>query len=191
MEYIDINVNTEEGFEDLELNISDCYQDTYMNHVIRAMGKYKNNIVGFDILLKPDMKPGIVEGKIDNTAFYNAGITIQSMGRESDRFVEALSELYNIKSSNNKMVSSVEFTSFALEGNPLNFHNDNLQFKVFYDDCNKKGLYAELYINISVSNGVIEFREKDIGYRLNVYRALIGDKPNLVERFYKRVLRHE
>lgn len=184
--YREINANTEDGFEDLEFDISNYYQDAEMNHIVRAMGKYNNDIVGFDILFKKDMSPGIVEGKIDNKAFYDAGIIIRSIGKESDKFIEALSKLYNVKKSNIKMASAIEVTSYALEGNPQSFNTDNLKFKVFFDDCNKIGLYAELYINISLINGVVEFREKDIEYRQNVLRALAGHSPSLPERLYKK-----
>ena len=189
MNYIKINSNTEEGFQDLVFNIEKYWNDEYGNHIVHARGQFHDRIVGFKIAFRPNMRLGIVNSEFDNTAFYVEGITMFSAGKESDDFVRAISELYEIKNRDQRMKDKVIFTSFALGGNPLNFAQEELKFKVFHDDSDSLGMYAELYINICVEENIIELREKDIEYRKNIIRALTGEKTNIFTRLKKGILK--
>ncbi len=189
MEYKKINANTEEGFQDLEFNIEEYFQDENQNHIVRATGIFEDEIVGFEAVFKPDMPPGIKNNNIDNTAFCKEGISLRSMGIVSDRFVQALSKLYNQKGKRNNMVKELKFTSFAIGGNPKNFAFEDLKFKLFYDDLFEKGLYSELYLNVNIQKKIIELKEKDVDYRENIYRALTRDYPNVFEKIIKKVFK--
>lgn len=189
MDYVQINANTEEGFQDLEFSIVDYFQDKCGNHIVKAMGAYQDDILGFQASFRPDMLPGIIDNSFNNNAFCKEGISLYSIGVESDRFVQVLTKLYNEKIKKMNMVEELKFTSIALGGNPENFVTEDLKFKLFYDDYLEKGLYAELYVNVNISKGIIEFNEKDTGYRANICRALVGDYPTTLERIYKRVLK--
>jgi hypothetical protein len=49
MNYITINEKSEEGFQDLEFNIVDYKKDEFNSHVIRVLGIYEGEIVGFEV----------------------------------------------------------------------------------------------------------------------------------------------
>ena len=112
-----------------------------------------------------------------------------SIGRESDELIRAFSKLYGIKYKDQKMIDKVKLTSFALGGNPFNFGKEELKFKVFHDDTNSAGLYAEMYINISFEHDLVELKEKDIEYRKNIFGALTGEKPNIFVRLMKKAFK--
>jgi hypothetical protein len=189
MSYLEINSNTEEGFQDLVFNIEKYWNDEYGNHIVHARGNFQGSIVGFELAFRPDMKPGVVKDEFDNAAFYAEGINLYSIGRESDELIRALSKLYSVKYKDQKMIDKVKLTSFALDGNPHNFGNEELKFKVFHDDTNSSGLYAEMYINISVEQCLVEIKEKDIEYRKNIFGALIGEEPNILVKLMKKAFK--
>ncbi|MBE1441248.1 hypothetical protein [Paenibacillus sp. OAS669] len=166
-----INENTEEGFQDLEFSIVDYKRDEHSNHIIKALGICNNEVVGFEVVFKPDMLPGVVHGELDKNAFCPGGIQIRSIGMESDVFIEKLSGLYELANDKKEMKDTIILTSFALQGDPRAFANEYLKFKVFYDDQDELGLYSELYININLQTRILELNEKDTRYRGNLLKA--------------------
>ncbi len=185
-----INAKTEEGFQDLEFGITQYQRDDKGNHIVIVHGHFMDELVGFKVLFIPNMEPGVVEGKLNNSAFYPNGVKIGSIGPESDNFIKVLSQLYNVKhKSDHRMCQEMRLTSFCLDGDPNELHNQVLKFKVFHDDSSIQGLYAEFYINIDISNKMLEFREKDTGFRKNIVMALSGRYPNIVVRLYKKLFK--
>jgi hypothetical protein len=174
MTYVIINENSDEGFQDLQFNIVQTKEDqNFISFSVR--GNYDGQLVGFNVLTLKGMQPGVLDHEnfsLNKGAFYAKGIIIRRTGKESDAFITILSSLYGIPTKNNKMRNEVEFTSFALEGNPINYVNENIKFKVFFDDNDDKGLYSEAYINVKFMEGILEFHEKDIEYRKNLIEAM-------------------
>ncbi|MGG1633494.1 hypothetical protein [Paenibacillus sp. NRS-1760] len=170
MKYRQINQNTEEDFQDLEFDIIESHLINHRNYFL-VHGQYGNEIVGFEVLINKDMIPGWNQGEINQEAFYFEGITLKSIGKESDAFITALLELYGYEGEL-KCDDEISFTCFALEGDPRNIANEDIKFKVFFDDNNELDLYCEIYMNISVQNKVFELKEKDTEYRGNILRTL-------------------
>lgn len=79
MNYRQIDQNTEEGFQDLEFDIVESRYEEERNHFL-VFGQYRNEVVGFEIIVRNDMLPGIVQGQVNEEAFYGAGITLKSIG---------------------------------------------------------------------------------------------------------------
>lgn len=171
MKYRQIDQNTEEGFQDLEFDIINYQLNQNDQYQFLVLGQYYGEIVGFKVLVNDGILPGIVEGKFNQQAFYAEGITLKSIAKESDSFIKVLSELYGYQGGL-KFNNEISFTCFALDGDPRNIKNEDVKFKVFFDDNNERGLYCEFYINISVQNKTLELKEKDTGYRGNILRAL-------------------
>jgi hypothetical protein len=174
MTQVIINENSAEGFQDLQFNIVQTKEDqNFISFSVR--GNYDGQLVGFNVLMLKGMQPGVLDNEnfsINKDAFYAKGIIIRRTGKESDAFITILSSLYGISTKNNKMRNEVEFTSFALEGNPMNYVNENIKFKVFFDENDDRGLYSEAYINVNYMEGILEFHEKDIEYRNNLVEAM-------------------
>ncbi|WP_256762149.1 hypothetical protein [Cohnella sp. WQ 127256] len=170
MNYREINQNSEEGFQDLRFDIVSSYYKDNRNHFL-VYGQYQDVIVGFEVIINSDMLLGWDQGDINMDAFCPEGITLRSIGKESDDFIKVLLELYGFVGELS-FEDEISFTSFPLEGDPRNFANEDLKFKVFFDENNELHMYCELYINISVKNRLFELKEKDIEYRLNILKTI-------------------
>jgi hypothetical protein len=105
MPYITINENAEEGFQDLNFNIVKTTEETeYMNFQLK--GAFENQIVGFHLLIKKNMQPGVIDHEnftINQDAFYPNGIVIKRSGTESDSFIAILASLYEVSFVKTKM----------------------------------------------------------------------------------------
>ena len=64
-------------------------------------------------------------------------------------------------------------TSTTLEGNPKQIEQQELKFKLFFDENEEEGLYFEIYLNIDKKNGTLTLAEKDEEYRQNILRAFL------------------
>ncbi|WP_374019102.1 hypothetical protein ABU162_05020 [Paenibacillus thiaminolyticus] len=170
MTYRQIDENTEEGFQDLEFDIVESRFEEDRNHFL-VFGQYHHEIVGFEVIVRNDMLPGIVQWHINEEAFYGTGITLKSIGPESDAFIRALLELYGYEGKL-KCKDEIPLTCISLHGDPGNIKQEEVKFKVFYDDHSVQDLYCEFYINILVQDNILELKEKDTEYRENIVRAL-------------------
>ena len=164
--------NQEEGFNDISLKIIETNKqgETY---TYLAKGKFENKIVGLKISIKNNLQAGIKKGEIDGTAFKKDGISFQSIGQESDNFLQAISKIYGIKSNckfSNKIIKS---TIFPLNQSIANLNQpEYYKFKVFFnDDEEENENYAEIFININLEQNFIEFNEKDNEYRANIIKT--------------------
>lgn len=167
-----IDVGEDSDFVDLQFTITKYWQDEYGNHICEVKGLWKKDTIGFEIAFRPDMQLGIINGEVDKTKFYIEGINIYSIGEQSDKFVTALISLYKTDIKPNKMNDKITSTTFILGGELENFKTDYIKTKVFFDDTEEKGYYSEWYINIDFKNKLLELREKDPEYRMNIINML-------------------
>ncbi|WP_121811811.1 hypothetical protein [Mucilaginibacter kameinonensis] len=123
---------------------------------------YKNKLVGFKIEI-PD------KDKQNERGFGN-GITIKTLGKQSDDFRNALSDIYGLDTSVKKFpekvnVSYVDLHQFAKSYTKKSIENSpySTELKLLFQS--DKGDQAELYLNIRNDEKVIEFAEKDEEYR--------------------------
>jgi hypothetical protein len=167
-----INVSEDSDFIDLSFTITKYWQDEHKNHICKVSGLWGNEIVGFEIAFRPDMRLGIIDGEVDKTRFYANGINLYSIGKESSSFIKALISLFKQNSTPTRMNDKITSTAFILGGNPENINSEYIKTKVFFDDLDENNLYSEWYINIDLKNKVLELREKDPEYRLNIVNIL-------------------
>jgi hypothetical protein len=168
----EINVSEETDFVDLQFTITNYSQDEFKNHILEIKGLYKNDIVGLEVALRPDLELGIVNDEVDSSKFYKEGVNFYSIGEISDNFISALTDLYGFDIENLKMNDRIESTTFILSGNPYKIKTDFIKTKIFFDDADESGLYSELYANINLKNKTFELREKDSEYRENIIKSL-------------------
>jgi len=162
----------EEGWQDLIMTITQRKKlDTgYWDLICKAT--YKDQIVGIRIYILDGLEPGIVGDGLDNTKFVRDAVLIESLGEESDMFIKIVSDLYGQKSSSKFTGEKLNFTIFPLNEDKAVLENGRFKFKLFFDDNDEKGLYAEMYLNPNFPNGTIELNEKDEDYRENIVKAM-------------------
>lgn len=127
MTYRQIDENTEEGFQDLEFDIVESRFEEDRNHFL-VFGQYHQEIVGFEVIVRNDMLPGIVQWHINEEAFYGTGITLKSIGPESDAFIRALLELYGYEGEL-QCKDEIPLTSISLHGDPRNISRKRLSLR--------------------------------------------------------------
>lgn len=169
---IDITSKSEEGFHDLVFNIANKQLDKDNNWIIFAKGQYDSIVVGFKVVIKNNITPGIVNGKPDQSGMITNAGQILSIGLESDNFIKVVSELYGFKTEKKFTKNAILFDCFSLNSQNSDLEKADLKFKLFLDGQDSNGLYSELYLNISFSDGLIELDEKDPGYRENIIKIM-------------------
>ena len=83
----EINVSEETDFVDLQFTITNYSQDEFKNHILEIKGLFKNDIVGLEVALRPDLELGIVNDEVDSSKFYKEGVNFYSIGEISDNFI--------------------------------------------------------------------------------------------------------
>jgi hypothetical protein len=169
---IDITSKSEEGFHDLVFNIANKQLDKDNNWILTAKGQYKNIVVGFKVVIKNNINPGIVNGKPDQSGMIKNAGQILNIGSESDNFIKVVSELYGFKSDKKFTKNAISFDCFSLNSQKGDLEKADFKFKLFLDSQDSNGLYSELFLNISLSSGLIELNEKDPGYRENIIKIM-------------------
>lgn len=164
-EIIDSN---EPHFSDINMAIVDFKIDFFKDFEIIAKGLHGGLVVGVKIILKSDIKPGIIDGQISYESFTKGGVQFKSIGKESDNFIMALSSLYKTKEVKNFTIKSVVTNSLALCSNVPNIEKEKVKFQLTFDPEDKKQLKSELYLDIDVASGKIILGEKDQEWRNNI-----------------------
>jgi hypothetical protein len=145
---------------------------------ITAQGTYRGRLVGVEIIVRGQMKPGIVDDDIDTTAFYERGIVIRSKGEMTRHLADTFSEAYITAAIEAEPLYQLDLTTIALDGDPMLIEIEHLNFKVFHDDEDKLGLYFEMFLHVDISSGYVRFDEKDEEYRENVVRSFAALRAN-------------
>ena len=169
------NQDAEEGWQDLIFTITEKEKLDNGFWSLTCKAKYENQIVGLKIKIADGIPAGIVNDEIDNTNFVANGVEIQSIGTESDKLIEVISNLYEQPKMTKFSSEKLTFTAFPLNREKGILENGKFKFKLFFDDNNEQNLYAEFYMNPDLINGIVELNEKDEEYRMNIVK-LLSDK---------------
>jgi hypothetical protein len=169
---IEITSNTEEGFQDIVLNIVDSKRTKNGDYEIIAKGKNIQEIVGLKIKIKDKLKAGLLRGGLDSTAVELNGVSFFSIGKETDTLIKVLSKLYGHPTDKSFTTNAISFDMFSLNDEEAELGKGYFKFKLFFDSYDTLGLYSELFLNINLPNGEIEINEKDVEYRENLVKAL-------------------
>lgn len=169
MKLIEIDSHISEDFKDLVFTITQ-FNENGDSYELKVLGLYKGEELGFKVIVKKGMKAGVVDGIIDNTAFVKDGVSILSLGKESNLFLKVLSELYRLP-VDKRFVDRFDFTIFPLEGAPDEIKTSHVKFKLF-NDTENQDYYCELFLHINYPYSLLQFDEKDIEYRKGVINTL-------------------
>ena len=123
------------------------------------------------------MTPGIVKAGIDRNAFYGEGVVVKGIGEITRHLADVFAEVYIIPITKAEPLRQLDLTSFALDGDPMLIETEHLNFKVFHDDDDKRGLYFEMFLHVDIPSGYVRFDEKDEEYRENVVRSFAALDP--------------
>lgn len=162
----DLKITKEEGFVDLDFTLADARPGFATALTGQARGKLNGEIVGFSIDILNNWKPQ-TNG---NYTVYWGRVRFRSLGSESDKFVALLARLYGVKLDKAAMAPQVEFQAVSLEGDPMSPKRGPVKMKLFFEG-KSESTYAEVYTNVDLNRGRLEFHEKDSGYRSAVIGA--------------------
>jgi hypothetical protein len=155
-----------DGFVDIDLPIADVAEDSGLVR-ITVLGELDGAAVGFElVLLGPSKSTG---GKLSlpvGTAEF------RSTGTPSNNFVALLSRQYKLRTTALTMVPKVDASVVGLEGDPANVLSGMTKMKFFFYDSGPERRYAEVFVNVDVKLRIVEFHEKDSGYRQPLLLAL-------------------
>lgn len=156
---------------DVQVPIVSAQTTTDGRTVIVAQGEYRGRSVGVELSVRGQMKPGIVGDDIDRTAFYESGVLVRGIGDPTRYLADMFSEVYILPVDTAQPLQQLDFTSIALDGDPMLIETEHLNFKVFHDDEDKLGLYFEMFLHIDIPTGYVRFVEKDEEYRGNALKS--------------------
>jgi hypothetical protein len=154
---------------DIRLSIV-SFAETDSSKLYTAISTYQGKKLGFLVSI-PKKKEG--------DKGFASGISLKSIGTESDNLLQTLANLYNLKAdstmkfTNSISVTYVNLDEFAksLGAQDGGDYKTQNQYKIFYEGSGEDE-YAELYLNISPTEHWIELREKDEEYRPIIIKFL-------------------
>lgn len=158
----------------LYLSFTDIAEtDTSVLYTVRSL--FNEDTVGLKIELKKDIQPGInKDGQPTAEGFTQGNIRISSIGTESDNFLNALSEIFDLPSSEKMTENTLLPTVFSSNNEVVNLNKaGTYSFKLFFD--NSKGEPAEIFAVVDTYRKIFELSEKDSSYRSLLISAFEGN----------------
>ena len=147
---------------------------TDSSHIYTVKSKHKGDTVGMKVEVIDLIPAGIVSDQANEEVGFTKGkIKFSSLGSESDGFVKALGEIYELPVTGS--FSSTTLLPTVFSSNKVNVDLDKTatySFKLFLEQ--KSGEPAEMFFNIDTYKKSIEFQEKDLKFRAAFVTALEG-----------------
>jgi hypothetical protein len=134
-----------------------------------ARAQYRGSRVGFKVLLASTWKTTPIEGA--DVDFYQGSVILESLGTESDNWVRLLAKVYGIAEKPAGMKTRVKASAIGLAGDPMGVKTNPLALKLFFPSHKN----AEAFLDVDAARSLVEFKEKDSGYRKLIVQALSGD----------------
>jgi hypothetical protein len=165
---------SEEGFVDLVFQIAGLKSDKaqYRFHLAAS---HENRVVSMDVILVKGIKGGFGSNMdLVKEHVYRKGVRFLRSGEESDLLISAVGKLYGAGVTPKKMIDEETFTAIALHQGDLDLENENVKLKLFGRDGEPfdENAYFESFFNIDLSNGFVNWNEKDPDYREPLLRAM-------------------
>ena len=166
-QYTKVEISDHDGFIDIDLPIAQVTQAQGVVKII-ARGTVAGVSVGFEIDFPTESnRQAGMPGQLKlGTA------RIRSLGADSNRFVALLSRRYGVTGAASTMVSSLDASAVGLGDDSAHLLDGKKNMKFFFFDAGPEDRYAEVYINVDFNTRVLEFHEKDPGYRKPLLLAL-------------------
>lgn len=165
---------SEEGFVDLIFRITELVHDG-RHYRFHATASHRGTIVGMDAVVVCDIQGGFDSNmELVKENVYRQGVRLLRSGTESDRLVQAISELYSSPEPSATMVREEVFTAIALHQGELVMEEQPIKLKIFGRDSEAfdEDAYYESFFNLDLVNGFVFWNEKDPDYRTPLLRAL-------------------
>jgi hypothetical protein len=163
-------LRTDQGFLDIDLPITAVSKVGGGTVRVTAQGSVQGGLIGLAVDLQPHWKAQPL--KDSNALFYWGAGSYRSIGIESDRFVALIAKHYGQPVGPDlRMLAQVPADVVGLNDDPSMILSLPARMKFcFHTDTQAR--YAEVFTNIDIEAGRLEFREKDPGYRAALVRAL-------------------
>jgi hypothetical protein len=172
----------DEGFADLSFRLVDLRKGDGVYHLV-AKGQRRGRVVGFAATLTGDWDAQPLERTESN--LYWGGVTMVSLGQESDEFLRALAEIYGIPERPAHMCATTEFAAVGLAADPREVVHRPVKLKLFFEPRDRRAHeqgYAEVYLNVDPTQAVVELHEKDPDYRRPLIAALASPSIRAARR---------
>ncbi len=166
----------EKGFVDLDFPITEITFEPTGATRCKVRGNVAGVDVGLAVVLHSEWNPQpLVE---HGATFYWGTGNFQRTGPESDRFVSLLRHIYSLPAPDGPaaMLDNISVQVVGLNSDPSKAKDIGARMKMFFHYESEDGQrYAEVFTNINIEKGVLEFHEKDNEYRLPLVRAFCND----------------
>jgi hypothetical protein len=163
-------VGDEEGFLDIDLPLVSVQIVDDGSRRFVALGTISDVEMGFAVTLGTDWHPKQTD---DGAATFYWGLgSFERTGVESDNFVRFVAMTYGLPvSGDQSMIQNVHTEVVGLGSNPAGAVQAGAKMKFFFHSDSEER-YAEVFVNVDVEQGFLEFHEKDNEYRAPLVRAL-------------------
>lgn len=164
----------EEGFVDCVFKVLNLTADDEFYHFDMA-ASFEGQEVGLHAKLKKRIGPGFdSDMNLIHEHVYRQGLTLSSIGLESDCLISALAKLYGMAPVIRTMVPSETYTAIALQQDQTDLASNHVRIKIFGrdDDDAPEDDYYESFFNVDLPSGLVYWNEKDEDYREPLMRAL-------------------
>jgi hypothetical protein len=131
----------------------------------------------------------------DEDAFHSfwGTMALESIGQKSDRLIALLADYYGIHTNSQKkrsifnkifdrdedaletswkFANHIECLAVGIKSNPAKIAEEPVRIKLFFEDSDENGPYAEVFLNIDMPSKLAELNEKDEGYRTDLIHWL-------------------
>lgn len=119
--------------------------------------------------LGPDWQVQEVEGG-ELTLYWGHG-SVRSVGPESDALLGLLAREYGAGRQALAMATRTPVTVVGLNSDPRSAKTQKIMMKVFFEHGAEEN-YAEVFINLDLPGGVLEFHDKDAEYHEGILASL-------------------
>jgi len=145
-------------------------QETTVSYA--AKGLFNEDTVGLIVEVDKNIPAGIsFDGKVDEKAGFKTGsIKFIRSGEESDRFVAALGEIWNVNGVTRMKTQPIQPLVFSSNRAEVNLDKSSTySFKLFFGaDAPVPG---EVFFTLDTYKKTVEFQEKDAVYRSQIVRT--------------------
>jgi len=165
---------SEEGFVDCVFQIQ--RMQSGQSHIsFHLAASYDGSPLGFDVRVVTQIKAGFTEDmELNQDHVYRDGVQFFRSGPESDRLISALSTLYGLALSVERMVDRAPFSAIALHQGQIDMASEAIKIKLFGNDreTDNEEDYNESFFNLDLPKGLVFWNEKDQEYREPLVRSL-------------------
>lgn len=164
-----------DGFCDISLAVGQQTTGPDGSLLLTALGRHKNDTLGFKIVIAPGMRPGAMNPLTGGPQVYSlqrGGVRFESEGQSSDLFLARLAQLYHAKSHPKAMASDIHFTTFAFRGDPYKIDSREVLFELYHDDPANQVPQCVVLFDVNLPGKQVRIREKDQDFRDCIIRIL-------------------